>query len=84
MPQHGTLQQGATRTRPRVATNTKERAPMQGVYQGLYNTDPPDVGALLDAVEAGNLNRVRELLDGDRIRGPNTEERLNRVLRKLI
>ena len=53
-----------TRTRPRVATTTKERAPMQGVYQGLYNTDPPDVDALLDAVEAGNMDRVRELLDG--------------------
>jgi hypothetical protein len=28
------------------------------------HADPPDVGALLDAVEAGNVDRVRELLDG--------------------
>ena len=26
--------------------------------------DPPDVNALLDAVDAGNVDRVRELLDG--------------------
>ena len=28
------------------------------------HADPPDVDALLDAVEAGNMDRVRELLDG--------------------
>ena len=28
------------------------------------HADPPDVGALLDAVDAGNVDRVRELLDG--------------------
>ena len=27
------------------------------------HADPPDVGALLDAVDAGNVDRVRELLD---------------------
>ena len=26
--------------------------------------DPPDVNALPDAVDAGNVDRVRELLDG--------------------
>jgi hypothetical protein len=28
------------------------------------HADPPDVNALLDEVEAGNMDRVRELLDG--------------------
>ena len=28
------------------------------------HADPPDVDALLDAVEAGNADKVRELLDG--------------------
>ena len=28
------------------------------------HADPPDVDDLLDAVEAGNVDRVRELLDG--------------------
>jgi hypothetical protein len=40
------------------------------------HADPPDVGALLDAVEAGNMDRVRELLDGGDVGVNDSDEQV--------
>jgi hypothetical protein len=49
---------GLTASGLRLSTGLSLRAVMQ------THADPPDVDDLLDAVEAGNVDRVRELLDG--------------------
>ena len=46
------------------------------------HADPPDVGALLDAVQAGNVDRARELLDvGDVGVNDADEQALPRMVR---
>ena len=42
------------------------------------HADPPDVGALLDAVEAGNVDRARELLDGGDVGVNDSDEQASR------